>query len=191
MNILIIEDHPGLAHRLKAILSEQGHSIVVRAAHNQLLYQLILSFDPDMVIVSTQSPGEPLLDDIALAYDRSPRPIVMFTEDENDQAIQASVQAGVSAYITGAPEPGRVNTILKVATSRFKANQALHDELKQSRDELANRKIIDRAKGLLMQHRNCDETSAFNALRTMAMNKSTPMVDIAHEVISLLNSRNS
>lgn len=188
MNILVIDNHPERAGILETALLDLGHAVVVRAPTNQRIHHLVSSFEPDVVIVDAQSPDRDMLEDIALTSDRSPRPIIFFAEDDDDDVIRRSIQAGVSAYIVDGLQPERVNTIVKVAISRFEAFQSLRGELQKTRDELSDRKVIDRAKGLLMHHRDCDEAAAFNAMRKMAMNKSVRLVDIAQDVISLFDS---
>ena len=188
MNILVIDNQPERAKVIEEALTGIGHSVVVRTPDQTRIHQLVASFQPDVVIVDAQSPDRDMLEDVALTSDRNPRPIIFFAEDDDSEVIRQSIEAGVSAYIVDGLQPERVNTIIKVAISRFEAFQSLRGELKKTRDELADRKVIDRAKGLLMKHRNCDEEAAFSAMRKMAMNKSVRMVEIAHDVITLFES---
>ena len=185
MNILIVDQIAGRAEPLEAALVELGHNVVVRPPGKYAIYQMVESFQPDVVIVDAQSPDRDTLEDVSMTTDRLPRPIIFFADDEDDDVIRQSIQAGVSAYIVDGLQPNRVKTLLNVAITRFEEHQRLKGELQKTRDELADRKIIDRAKGLLMKHKQCDEEAAFSAMRKMAMNKNVKLAEIAEDVIEL------
>lgn len=188
MNILVIDDQPERAVVLERALTDIGHQVVVRPPGRNSLHQLVLSFSPDVVIVDAQSPDRDMLEDVALASDRTPRPIIFFAEDDDSDVIRRSIEAGVSAYVVDGLKPERVNTIIKVAISRFNAHQSLRGELEKTRSELADRKLIERAKGLLMQHRQCTEAEAFGAMRSMAMKKKVRLSEVAQDVLSLFET---
>lgn len=187
MNILVIDQHLERAHILETALTALGYAVVIRSPDKHRIYQLVESFQPDVVIVDAQSPDRDMLEDVALTSDRTPRPIIFFAEDDDDTVIRDAIAAGVSAYIVDGLQASRVNTIIKVAISRFEAFQALRGELRKTRDELADRKVIDRAKGLLMKHRECDEAAAFGAMRKMAMNRKVRLVEIAQDILVLFD----
>lgn len=185
MNILIVDQIAGRAEPLEAALVDLGHNVVVRPPGKYAIYHMVESFQPDVVIVDAESPDRDTLEDVSMTTDRLPRPIIFFADDEDDDVIRQSIQAGVSAYIVDGLQPNRVKTLLNVAISRFEEHQKLKGELKKTRDELADRKIIDRAKGLLMKHKQCDEEAAFAAMRKMAMNKNVKLAEIAEDIIEL------
>lgn len=185
MNILIIDHQQGRAEPLQQALVEQGHDVLVRPPGKLTLYKMVASFEPDVVIIDAQAPDRDTLEDIALTSDKHPRPILFFAEDDDESLIRQSIQAGVSAYVVDGLDPKRVKSLMTAAISRFEAFQQLRGELAQTRSELAERKIIDRAKGLLMKHKQCDEEAAFVAMRSMAMNKNVRLADVAQDIIDL------
>ncbi len=185
MNILLIDQDINRAEPLEAALNGLGHNVLLRPPGKYAIYQMVESFQPDVVIVESDSPDRDTIEDVSLTSDKYPRPIIFFANDEDDDVIRQSIQAGVSAYIVDGLQAGRVKTLLNVAISRFEEHQKLKGELTKTRNELADRKVIDKAKGLLMKHKECDEDAAFSAMRKMAMNKNVRLADIAQDVIDL------
>lgn len=187
MNILIIDQIESRAEPLKLALIDLGHQVLVRPPGRYAIYRLVESFSPDVVIVDAESPDRDMLEDVSITSDKLPRPIIFFAEDEDDRVVRQSIQAGVSAYVVDGLQPNRVKTLLNVAITRFEEHQRLKSELQKTRNELADRKVVDRAKGLLMKHKACDEDAAFNVMRKMAMNKGVKLVDIAQDMIDLFS----
>ncbi|MDX1474625.1 MAG: ANTAR domain-containing protein [Reinekea sp.] len=185
MNILIIDQIAKRAEPLEQALRDLGHEVLVRPPGKYAIYKMVESFQPDVVIVDADSPDRDTLEDVSMTSDRLPRPIIFFANDEDDDVIRQSIQAGVSAYIVDGLQPSRVKTLLNVAISRLQEQQSLKAELKKTSYELSDRKIIDKAKGLLMKHKQCDEDAAFSAMRKMAMNKNVRLSEIAQDVIDL------
>jgi len=185
MNILLIDQIAKRAEPLEDALKALGHQVVVRPPGKYAIYKMVETFQPDVVIVDADSPDRDTLEDVSVTSDKYPRPIIFFADDEDDEVIRQSIKAGVSAYIVDGLQPGRVKTLLNVAISRFEEHQRLKGELKKTRNELADRKIVDKAKGLLMKHKQCDEEAAFSAMRKMAMNKNVKLAEIAQDVIDL------
>jgi len=185
MNILIIDHIRRRTHQLEKTLTELGHDIVIRPNGKFVIYQLVQSFKPDVVFVNTDSPDRDTLEDISVMTSQAPRPLIIFADDENDEIIRQSIQAGASAYIVDGLQPARIKTLLNVAIFRFEEQQRMSAELSKIKNELADRKIIDKAKGMLMKHKQCDEESAFSAMRNMAMNKNQRLAVVAKDVISL------
>jgi two-component system, response regulator / RNA-binding antiterminator len=116
----------------------------------------------------------------------NPHPVVMFAAEGDTDAIERAVRAGVSAYVVDGLNPARVKTILDVAVARFREYQALRRELQETRTQLADRKQIDRAKGLLMKHRDMDEEQAYRAMRKMAMDRGQRLAEVANNIIAVL-----
>jgi response regulator NasT len=187
MNILLIDQIANRAKPLEVALTALGHQVVVRPSGKYTIYHMVETFQPDVVIVDADSPDRDTLEDVSATSDRYPRPIIFFATDEDDQVIRQSIQAGVSAYIVDGLQPSRVKTLLNVAISRFEEHQRLKGELLKTRNELSDRKILDKAKGLLMKHKQCDEDAAFSAMRKMAMNKNVKLAEIAQDVIDLFS----
>jgi len=114
-----------------------------------------------------------------------PRPIVMFTDDGASDTIQAAIKAGVTAYIVAGMRPERLKPILEVAQARFETDRALREELKNAQTKLADRKIIERAKGLLMKQKQVSEDEAYRMLRKLAMDRGTRLLDVAQQLINV------
>jgi response regulator NasT len=113
------------------------------------------------------------------------RPIVMFTNDSDTRPMNEAVAAGVTAYIVAGLSPERIHPILTVALARFKHEQALLAELDSARLELSDRKLIDRAKGLLMQRQGLNEQAAYARMRKAAMNKGVKLAEIAQQMLEM------
>jgi response regulator NasT len=115
-----------------------------------------------------------------------PKPIVLFAERSDDETIAAAMRAGVSAYVVDALNPKLLKSIMQVAIARFREFQALRRELEETRTKLAERKLIDKAKGLLMQHKSLSEQDAYQALRKLAMDRNQRIGDVARNVIAVM-----
>ncbi len=126
------------------------------------------------------------LDTIASWVQSKPCPVILFTNDDSSDAIDKSVKIGVNAYIVDGFNSQRIKTIIEIAISRFKRFQSIADELHKTRQQLEDRKLIDKAKGILMKSKNMDEQEAYNVIRKMAMDKSKSMADIAQSLIDVM-----
>lgn len=109
----------------------------------------------------------------------------MFAEDGGDEAIRAALRAGVSAYVVDGLAAGRLDSVMRVAMERFAADQELRAELAATRTQLAERKLVERAKGLIMKQRGVSEEEAFRSLRTLAMERELNLGDGARQVIDV------
>jgi response regulator NasT len=124
-----------------------------------------------------------MLEHIVIATRDERRPIVMFTEDDKADSMEAAMAAGVSAYVVAGLQPERIKPVLDVALVRFKREQKLLDELEGTRLKLAERKLLDRAKGILMARQGLTEDQAFQKLRSMAMNKNLKLAELAQRIL--------
>jgi response regulator NasT len=140
---------------------------------------------PDVILIETESPSRDVLEQLAAVSATAPRPVVMLTDDAHDEAIRAALGVGVSAYVVDDLEPRRLEPIMRVAIERFQSEQRLREELHSTRTQLAERKLVERAKGILMKQRDCDEDSAYAALRSLAMQRGLRMGEIAQQVIDV------
>jgi response regulator NasT len=113
------------------------------------------------------------------------RPIICFSEDGNRDRMHAALEAGVSAYVAAGLSAEWVKAVLDVAVARFEVDQRLRDELSETRMKLAERKIIERAKGLLMDRHRCTEDEAYRKLRRQAMDKNLKLSDVAQRMIDV------
>ncbi|MFN3790500.1 ANTAR domain-containing response regulator [Massilia sp.] len=178
----------GQARRSAALrigLLESGYDLVASLPADVFLPERIGQLQPDMIIVDSASDARDVLEHIVIATRDARRPIVLFTEDDAPASMDAALEAGVSAYIVAGLQSERVKPVLDVALARFRREQKLLDELEGTRQKLAERKLVDRAKGLLMTRYRLTEEQAYQRLRSMAMNKNLKLAEIAQRLIDV------
>ena len=185
LRILLIDDLTGRAAILEQALSDDGHSIVARLSSTLDLPQQVQALQPDVVIIDLDSPDRDTLENMSIVTRDNPRPIILFSAQDDGDTIQKAVRAGVSAYIVDGLSAKRVRPIIDVAIARFREFQAMRIELEKTRDQLSERKLVERAKGLLKKQRGFDEDQAYQALRKLAMERNQRMVQVAQNVIDI------
>ncbi len=168
---------------LRIGLLEAGCNIVAVLPADIFLPEWLAQLQPDMIIVDAESQARDTLEHVVMATRDAPRPIVLFTNDSDTSHVGAAIAAGVTAYVVAGLAPERVKPVLDVALARFEHEQALRRELAQARSQLADRKVIDRAKGLLMQRHQIAEPEAYSRLRKAAMDKGLKMADVAQRIV--------
>jgi two-component system, response regulator / RNA-binding antiterminator len=186
LKILLVDDTPGRASALKAALDAMDGVEVSCTLESSLeLFQRVAEHKPDVVLIDTESPSRDVLEQLAVMSSAAPRAVVLFTEDGHDETIRAALRAGVSAYIVDGISPGRLQPIMRVAMERFEADQRLRAELEETRGRLEERKLVERAKGILMKQRGLGEEEAFAALRSHAMDRGIRIGDAARQLIDI------
>ncbi|WP_432259119.1 ANTAR domain-containing response regulator [Cupriavidus sp. TMH.W2] len=150
------------------------------------LPDVITATQPDMLIIASESAARDTIEHVCVSTQHAPRPIVLFTDNDDSQRIKAALTAGITAYIVDGLRAERVKTVLDVAYARFELDQELRAELDATRLKLAERKVVERAKGLLMQARGLSEEEAYKRLRSMAMERGLKLVDAAQRVIDVM-----
>jgi response regulator NasT len=144
----------------------------------------IAAFAPDVIVIACDSPDRDILESLREATAANPRPVVMFTDRSEPGLAEAAVQAGVAAYVVDGLAAGRVRSVLEVAMSRFALMQGLRADLAKAKADLASRKTVDRAKGLLMKERGLDEAAAYAVLRKLAMDSGRPIGAVAADLVA-------
>jgi response regulator NasT len=179
---------------LRIGLLEGGFNLVASLPADVFLTERLAQLQPDMIIVDAESDARDALEHVVVATRDAPRPIVMFTNDNDSNLARAAVAAGVSAYVVAGLSPERIEPILNVAMARFQHEQALRQELEQTRTELnelssalKDRKTIDQAKALLMKRQQLSEEAAYAKLRKTAMDKNIKIVDVAQRILDVAN----
>lgn len=185
LKVLLVDEEPGRAAILERALLDAGYVLVSRLSSADRLAEHVAVSQPDIVIVDIDSPDRDCLENMALLSRSNPKPVIMFSDEDNEDTIASAIKAGVSAYVADGMNPERVRPIVQVAVARFREFQALKNELQKTRDQLADRKLIDKAKGLLMKHRNFNEDEAYHAMRKLAMERNQRLVDTARNVIEV------
>lgn len=186
LTVMLVDDEPARAAMLERALADSGFVVVGRLGPDDNLIERVADIQPDVTIVDLDSPSRDTLEDMATLNRDNPHPIVMFTAENDMNTMRAAMKNGVSAYIVDGLDVGRVRSIVDVAIARFREFHALRAELDQARCELEDRKLLDRAKGLLMANRQMTEDQAYSALRKMAMDRGQRIVDVARNVIEIM-----
>jgi response regulator NasT len=173
------------ARVLRIGLLEAGYDIIASLPPDMYLPERIAQLQPDMIIVDAESDARDVLEHIVIATRDERRPIVMFTESDDTESMEAAVAAGVSAYIVAGLQSDRIKPVLNVALARFKREQKLLEELSDTKSKLAERKVIERAKGLLMERQRFTEEQAYQKLRSMAMSKNLKLSEVAQRILDV------
>lgn len=188
LSILLIDDNESRASALVNVLAHSRYRIKHIASSGASLLKQVDELKPDMVVIDIESPDRDILDSLHTLSSFNPKPIVMFSEQEDSETITRTVHSGVSAYVCGNADPTRVRAILDAALARFEDYQSVKQELASTKHQLMAKEQIDKAKRLLMKSRNMNEDDAFHALRKMAMDTGQKMEDVALTLISVLNT---
>ena len=170
---------------ISSALADAGHWVLGVRAGDVSLPEAMARLKPDMVVVKSDSAVRDVLEHIVVATREARRPIVMFTNDGDRPTMRSALGAGVTAYVVKGLQPDRVQAVIDVAVERFASEQALRTELDAARNELADRKTIDRAKRLLMSKKALSEPEAHRFLQDLAMKKGLKLRDAAERVIDV------
>jgi response regulator NasT len=183
LQVLVIDENAARASIIEEGLREAGHRVVTVTDMRQLLAQ-IARIDPDVIFIDLENPNRDVLEQMFQVSRSVRRPVVMFVDQSDKASIEAAIDAGVSAYVVDGMRKERVKPILDMAISRFNAFHRLREELDRTKQALEHRKVIDRAKGILMKSRNISEEDAYALLRKTAMNESRRMADVARGLVT-------
>ena len=170
---------------LRRMLVALGYDVVAEVRNAHELYAKVRTLAPDVIIIDTDSPSRDTLEHVALLSERHPRPIVMLSADRDGDTIRAATRAGVAAYVVDGLAAARIEPIIAAAVARFEAFQAVKHELAEAHTRLSERKLVERAKGLLMKARQLSEEDAYAALRRMAMDRNRRIGEVAQSVIDM------
>src|SRR3954449_11820442 len=182
--IIIVDESPIRAAILMEGLREAGFSGVTHISEMHNLLARIYALDPDVILIDLENPSRDVLEQMFQVSRIVKRPVAMFVDQADSASIQASVDAGVSAYIVNGLKKERIKSILDLCISRFNAFSRLQSELEQTRSALEERKVIDRAKGILMKAKSLSEEQAYALLRKTAMNENRKIAEVAQSVVT-------
>ncbi|GAB7539987.1 ANTAR domain-containing response regulator [Burkholderia sp. 22PA0099] len=188
LRVLLVTDTDKPIGELRDTLARLHYEMLDEVATPARLPAVVEKERPDVVIIDTESPSRDTLEQLAVMHARAPRPVLMFSPDSDQQLIRAAVGAGVSAYLVEGLSAERLAPIIEVALARFSHDEALRRRLAEVENELADRKLIDRAKRLLMETRRLSEHDAYATLRRSAMDQGIKIVEAARQL--LVASRN-
>ncbi len=168
---------------LRLALLEAGYNVVATLPGDAFLPDRIAQIQPDMIVVDAESQGRDILEHVVIATRDERRPIVLFSAEEDTSHVRRAIAAGVSAYVVAGLPSESIKPVIEVALARFEHEEKLRAELADARTQLEDRKVIDRAKGLLMTRQGLTEPEAYARLRKAAMDKGIKLSEIAQRLI--------
>jgi response regulator NasT len=185
LRILLINDTPKKVGRLRAALIEAGFDVIDESGLIIDLPARVEAVRPDVILIDSDSPGRDVMEQVCLVTRDQPRPIVMFTDEQNPDVMRQAIQSGVSAYIVEGIQAQRLKPILDVAMVRFESDQALRAQLHARDQQMAERKRVELAKGMLMKMKNCNEEEAYTLMRRQAMSRQQKLIQVAEQIIAM------
>ena len=184
LTIAVVDPSRARAAVVEEGLRADGNVRVVHIADTTDLHERLSALDPDVVVIDLKDPSRDLLEQMIGVSRLVQRPVAMFVDQSDASMMQAAVDAGISAYVVDGLRPERVKAVIDVAILRFNAYARLQRELTEARSELADRKVIERAKGILMRAKGLTEDEAYRLLRRKAMNEGRKIADIAGSIVT-------
>jgi two-component system, response regulator / RNA-binding antiterminator len=184
LKIVIVDESPVRAAILEEALREAGHSHVIRIEETADLLARIYAIDPDVILIDLENPSRDVLEQMFRVSRAVKRPVAMFVDQSDSSSIAAAMDAGVSSYIVDGLKKDRIKHILDISISRFNVFSRISTELEQTKSALEERKVIERAKGILMKRKGMSEEEAYALLRAASMNEKKKMADIAQSIIT-------
>ena len=184
LQVLLVDNSDERRESIAQSLAEVGCDIIGFVSNQDDVLTRVQQANPDVVIIDLDSPGRDTLDSLQTVQSTAPRPIVMFTQDDDGATIARATRAGVSAYVVDGINKKRVRPILDAAIERFQQFRGLAEELEKTRAQLEERKVVDKAKGLLMKQRGMSEEEAYKALRSVAMSSNKRIIEVAEGVVA-------
>lgn len=183
LKVMIIDNDLERTKPLRQSLFDTGYEVVAHLKDTINLNDACCEFQPDIVIIDTDSPSRDTLENICVMTMNEPRPIMMFTHDDDKEQMKLATKAGVCAYVVGSIPNERLRPVIDAAVVRFEEFKSLRKELSEVNIKLSERKVIEQAKGLLMKQRKIDEDEAYSMLRTMAMQKNMRISTLSKQIV--------
>lgn len=184
LSIVVVEQDRDRALQIIESLKAQGPHEVLVLAEESGLARRIQERNPDIVLIDIASPSRDILEELTLASGPQERAVAMFVDESDEGLAKAAIEAGVSAYVVDGLRPDRLKPIVEAAITRFHMFQQVRAELHATKRALEERKVIDRAKGILMKAKGLDEDAAYALLRKTAMGQGRKMVDVAEAIVT-------
>lgn len=183
MRVVVVDEISSRAGFVREALERAGCEVVAAVSSPLALLGCVEREQPDLIIIDTESPSRDTLEGLATMSADDPRPIVMFATDRASDTIRQVMRTGVSAYVVDGLDPERVRPILEVAIARFQEFQKLRDELATANQRLSERKLLERAKGIVMAQRDVSEDDAWKLMRSVAMSRKEKLIEVAKRII--------
>lgn len=185
LRVLLVDHHSERAAAMADLLGREGFLVVETVTAPTSLAAKIEALKPDVVVLDLASPDRDALEALRLAGNETPRPMVMFCAGGDDSLVMEAMKAGVTAYAMDSVQVERLKPLLDLAIAQFTHFQHLREERDAARQTLADRKLIDRAKGILMKRKECDEKTAYGLLRKTAMDRGVKLTTLAADIIAM------
>ena len=182
MRVLVVDPDEARRERVVQGLGAFEDLRVLLVENTLGVIEHVVKFAPDILIVACDAPARDAIDDLRRVTETNPRPIVMFVDRSDPEQAEEALRAGVAAYVVDGLEPRRIRSILDLASAQFRVTDGLRRDLAQAKADLAARKVIEKAKGILMKQRGLDEAAAFALLRKAAMDQGKTLAIVADEL---------
>ena len=183
--ILLIDDSAERVVFLNRILNECGYEYVTSCAPTDIILDQVSKFNPEVILIDVFSPSRDTLEQLTTIRDANPRPVVLLSQDDNMQTIEAAFKCGVTAYVSRDVTRSQAKPIIDTAMITFASFQSLKNELDEIKEELQQKKIVEKAKGILMSDYDLSEEDAYQRLRKFAMDRKRSMSDVANQIIEI------
>jgi response regulator NasT len=182
--VVLIDDNPARAEIVESGLRDAGYVLLARLDGTYDLATRVSVLQPDVIVISIDSPGRDAIEDLRRTTEQQPRPIALFADRSDPATIAAGMEAGVSAYVVKGLTQDRVQPVVDVAVAHFNRYHSMREELERARLSLVERKTVDRAKGLLMEQKGISEEAAYKLLRKLAMDQNKRIGEVAQDLLT-------
>lgn len=183
VRVLVVDESAERADTVCRALLLAGYEVAAALTTPLTLLKAIENLKPDVIVIDTDSPSRDVLEHLVVMTQHTPRPVVMFAADDARETIREAVRAGVSAYVTDGIDSRKIRGIVDAAVASFDEIQGLRTQLAEANDKLNERKLVERAKGILMKTRGLDEEAAYALMRKRAMDRKLRIAEIAQQLI--------
>lgn len=184
LSVVLIDDNPARAEIVESGLRDAGYVLLARLDGTYDLTRRVGVLQPDVIVISIDSPGRDAIEDLRRTTEQQPRPIALFADRSDPATIAAGMEAGVSAYVVKGLTQDRVQPVVDVAVAHFNRYHSMREELERARLSLVERKTVDRAKGLLMEQKGIGEEAAYKLLRKLAMDQNKRIGEVAQDLLT-------
>ena len=185
LKVMVVDADSARRAQIVASLQNTGCTVIEHDALSLDIVARLEQVRPDVIVIDADAPDRDMLEHLCMISRDQPHPIVLFTDDDNEARIKQAIRAGVTSYVVKGIDPARIKPILQVAIARFEAHQSLRRDLSDAQTQLADRKLIERAKGLVMKQKSIGEDDAYRLLRKMAMDRNAKLADVAEQIVGL------
>lgn len=190
LRIALADDDPTVRDVMGRMLDQLGHQVVAQAENGRQLLETCRTCRPDLIIADIRMPDMDGLEAVEAVYEQIPTPVILVTGYTDPEFIERAQNSHVLAYLVKPIKVAELEPAIALASRRFQEFQTLREETADLKKALADRKIIERAKGIMMKHLNIDEQEAFRRLQKIASSKNQKLIDIANTILTAAEALN-